>query len=60
MKLNVEKLKDHNIRMRLTIDKTIEEIKKEIAFWESEENNTMILETLTYLLKVLEGGFENE
>ena len=46
--------------MRLTIDKTIEEIKKEIAFWESEENNTMILETLTYLLKVLEGGFENE
>ena len=26
----------------------------------SEENNTMILETLTYLLKVLEGGFENE
>ena len=60
MKLNVEKLKNHNIRMRLTIDKTIEEIKKEIAFWESEENNTMILETLTYLLKVLEGGFENE
>ena len=55
-----KKLKDHNIRMRLTIDKTIEEIKKEIAFWESEENNTMILETLTYLLKVLEGGFENE
>ena len=60
MKLNVEKLKNHNIKMRLTIDKTIEEIKKEIAFWESEENNTMILETLTYLLKVLEGGFENE
>ena len=60
MKLNVEKLKNNNIKMRLTIDKTIEEIKKEIAFWESEENNTMILETLTYLLKVLEGGFENE
>lgn len=60
MKLNVEKLKNHNIKMRLTIDKTIEQIKQEIEFWETEENNVMILETLNYLLKVLEGGLENE
>ena len=60
MKLNVEKLKDHNIRMRLIIDKTIEEIKKEIEFWESEDNNVMILETLRHTLQMLEGGYENE
>ena len=55
-----KKLKDRNIKMRLTIDKTIEEIKKEIEFWESEENNTMILETLRHILTMLEGGYENE
>lgn len=60
MKLNVEKLKNHNIKMRLIIDKTIEEIKKEIEFWETEENNTMILETLRHVLTMLEGGYENE
>ena len=60
MKLNVEKLKDHNIRMRLTIDKTIEQLKQEIEFWKGEENNTMILETLEYLLNVLEGVVEYE
>lgn len=60
MELNVEKLKNHNIKMRLIIDKTIEEIKKEIEFWETEENNTMILETLRHVLTMLEGGYENE
>ena len=60
MELNVEKLKDHNIRMRLTIDKTIEQLKQEIEFWKGEDNNVMILETLEYILKVLEGVMEYE
>ena len=55
-----KKLKDRNIKMRLIIDKTIERIKQEIEFWESEENNTMILETLNYLLGTLEGVIEDE
>ena len=60
MKIDVEKLKQKSIIMRLTIDKTIERIKQEIEFWESEENNTMILETLNYLLGTLEGVIEDE